>query len=317
MSIQTRHGFWREALALQGTSIPQVAPLVAIMGLLATVMVAAARFWERQFQTEINLNLTPFEMAGAALGILLVFRTNAGYERWWEARKLWGGFVDRSRNFVIDALAYGPSDADWRNQLVRLAAAYPHVVKHTLRGEPLSPAVANLVGQDMAEQIDAAGHRPSFMALKLAELLRQACEHWGMDRFAFLQIDRERALLVDNFGGCERILNTPMPKAYSTKIRHFLLLFLLSLPLTLLHRLHSDWLIPVISMLVAYPLLSLDLLGVELENPFAADNLSHLPLDGLTATIERNVMELLQITPARLPASLPDREDDSPGISHT
>ena len=317
MSMQTRHGFWREALALHGTSIPQVAPLVAVMGLLATGIVAVARLWERQFQTEINLDLTPFELAGAALGILLVFRTNAGYERWWEARKLWGGFVDRSRNFVIDALAYGPSDAQWRNRLVRLAAAYPHVVKHTLRSEPLAPAVTAHVGQDMTDQINAAGHRPSFVAFQLANLLREACERWGMDRFAFLQIDRERALLIDNFGGCERILNTPVPKAYSTKIRHFLLLFLLSLPLTLLHRLHSDWLIPVISMLVAYPLLSLDLLGVELENPFAADNLSHLPLDGLTATIERNVMELLQRTPTRLPTGRFAQEDDSTGSAHT
>jgi putative membrane protein len=311
--MQTRHGFWREALALHGTSIPQVAPLVAIMGLLATAIVGAARLWEQWFQTEINLNLTPFELAGAALGILLVFRTNAGYERWWEARKLWGGFVDRSRNFVIDALAYGPSHAEWRDRLVRLAAAYPHVVKHTLRGEPLSPTVTALVGQEMAEQISAAGHRPSYVALKLAELLREACERWGMNRFAFLQIDRERALLIDNFGGCERILNTPMPKAYSTKIRHFLLLFLLSLPLTLLHRLHSDWLVPLITMSVAYPLLSLDLLGVELENPFALDNLSHLPLDGLTATIERNVLDLLQHAPTGLQSGFLVGEDESSG----
>ncbi len=311
--MQTRHGFWREALALHGTSIPQVAPLVAIMGLLATTIVGAARLWEYWFQTEINLNLTPFELAGAALGILLVFRTNAGYERWWEARKLWGGFVDRSRNFVIDALAYGPSNAEWRDRLVRLAAAYPHVVKHTLRGESLSPAVAALVGQEMAEQISAAGHRPSYVALKLAELLREACERWGMNRFAFLQIDRERALLIDNFGGCERILNTPMPKAYSTKIRHFLLLFLLSLPLTLLHRLHSDWLIPLITMSVAYPLLSLDLLGVELENPFAVDNLSHLPLDGLTATIERNVLDLLQLAPTGWQSGFLVQDDTAPG----
>jgi putative membrane protein len=315
--MQTRHGFWREALALHGTSIPQVAPLVAIMGLLSTAIVGAARLWEHWFQTEINLNLTPFELAGAALGILLVFRTNAGYERWWEARKLWGGFVDRSRNFVIDALAYGPSNAEWRDRLVRLAAAYPHVVKHTLRGEPLSPAVAALVGQEMAEQISAAGHRPSYVALKLAELLREACECWGMNRFAFLQIDRERALLIDNFGGCERILNTPMPKAYSTKIRHFLLLFLLSLPLTLLHRLHSDWLIPLITMSVAYPLLSLDLLGVELENPFAVDNLSHLPLDGLTATIERNVLDLLQLAPKGIQATVLAPGDDTSGSPRT
>ncbi len=125
---------------------------------------------------------------------------------------------------------------------------------------------------------------PSLVALKLAELLRAACDEHGMDRFAFLQLDRKRALLIDNFGGCERILNTPMPRAYSIKIRHFLVMFLLILPITLLHRFDCVWLVPIISMIVAYPLLSLDKLGVELENPFATTNLSHLPLDEIAAT---------------------------------
>ena len=292
MSFQTRQGFWREALAFHGTIAPRVLRLVVVMGLLATAIVGAARLCEWQFQMRFDVDVTPFEFAGAALGILLVFRTNAGYERWWEARKLWGGFVDRSRNFVIGALAYGPSDAQWREQLVRLAAVYPHVVRHTLRGERLSSEVVALVGQQTADQIAAAEHMPSCVARKLADLLREACDRWNMDRFAFLQVDRERALLIDNFGGCERILNTPVPRAYSTKIRHFLLLFLLALPLTLLHRFASDGLVPLITMLVAYPLLSLDMLGVELENPFAAGNLSHLPLNDISTTIERNVLGL-------------------------
>jgi putative membrane protein len=122
-----------------------------------------------------------------------------------------------------------------------------------------------------------------------------------MDRFAFLQVDRERALLIDSYGGCERILNTPMPRAYSIKIRHFIVLFLLTLPLALLHRLDSDWLIPLITMLVAYPVLSLDQLGVELENPFLTRNLSHLPLDGLSATIEENVLGVLKLTQTEAP----------------
>ena len=292
MSFQTRQGFWREALAFHGTIAPRVLRLVVVMGLLATAIVGAARLCEWQFQMRFDVDVTPFEFAGAALGILLVFRTNAGYERWWEARKLWGGFVDRSRNFVIGALAYGPSDARWREQLVQLAAVYPHVVRHTLRGERLSSKVVALVGQETANQIAAAEHMPSCVARKLADLLREACDRWGMDRFAFLQVDRERALLIDNFGGCERILNTPVPRAYSTKIRHFLLLFLLSLPLTLLHRFASDGLVPLITMLIAYPLLSLDMLGVELENPFATGNLSHLPLNDISTTIERNVLGL-------------------------
>jgi len=66
------------------------------------------------------------------------------------------------------------------------------------------------------------------------------------------------------------------------------------LPFSLLHLLDSDWLVPVITMMVAYPLLSLDQIGVELENPFSASNLSHLPLDDITADVERNVLSVLK-----------------------
>jgi putative membrane protein len=81
---------------------------------------------------------------------------------------------------------------------------------------------------------------PSFVALKLASLLRDACDKLKMDKFAFVQIDRERAFLIDNVGACERILKTPLPRLYSIKIRRFILLFLLTLPLALIHRLDGN-----------------------------------------------------------------------------
>jgi putative membrane protein len=155
-----------------------------------------------------------------------------------------------------------------------------------------------LVGPEHADQIATADHMPSYVALKLGDFLREACEKLEMDRFAFMQLDRERALLLDHIGACERILKTPLPQAYSIKIRRFILLFLVTLPFALLHRSNGDWLVPFITMLVAYPLLSLDQIGVELENPFSTSNLSHLPLDDISATIERNLLDVLKVKQA-------------------
>ena len=152
-----------------------------------------------------------------------------------------------------------------------------------------------MVGQENADQVAAADHMPSFVALKLAELLREACDRLEMDRYAFIQVDRERALLIDHIGACERILKTPLPRVVSIKIRRFILMFLLTLPFALLHRVGDYWLVPFITMLVAYPLLSLDQIGVELENPFSTSNLSHLPLDDFSATIERNLLGVLKM----------------------
>jgi ion channel-forming bestrophin family protein len=294
MSYQTRQGFWWEAIALHGSITPHVMPTVLAFGLIAAAIRGVAWLVESLFQLQIALEVTPYEFAGSVLGLLLVLRTNAGYDRWWEARKLWGGIVNQSRNLVISALSYGPTDSEWRTNFVRWAAVFPHVARLSLWGERRSSEVVDLVGADNAEQIAKADHMPSFVALKLSALLQEACERSEMDRFAFIQVDRERALLIDHIGGCERILKTPLTRAHSIMIRRFLLLFLLTLPLVLLHRLDDDWFVPFLTMLVAYPLLSLDQLGIELENPFSTRNLSHLPLDEISATIEGNLLGLLK-----------------------
>jgi ion channel-forming bestrophin family protein len=274
-----------------------VMPNVLIFGLAAGGICGASWLVETLFQVRIALAIAPFEFAGAALGLLLILRTNAGYERWWEARKLWGGIVNQSRNLVIGAVAYGPNNLGWQEKFVRWTAVFPHVARLNLRGELPSSEVANLVGPDDARRVATTEHMPSFVAAMLANLLYEAREKLGMDGFSFIQVDRERALLIDHIGACERIAKTPLPRAYSINIRRFIVIFILMLPFSLLHLLDSDWLIPFIIMLVGYPLLSLDQIGVELENPFSTSNLSHLPLDDISADIERDVLSVLKVMP--------------------
>lgn len=290
-----RHGFWHEAFALQGSITPHVIRHIVAFGFIATVVAGAAWLVEDRCGVQIGLEVAPFEVAGVVLGLLLILRTNAGYDRWWEARTLWGGIVNQSRNVAIGALSYGPADAAWRDRFVRWAAVYPHVVRSSLRRERLGPEVAGLVGAEAAALVERAPHMPSFAALRLAKLLREARASSALDGFAFMQLDRERAQLIDHVGACERILNTPLPRVCSMKIRSFIALFLLMLPFALLYR-TSEWLVPFVTMLVAYPLMALDRIGVELQNPFSTRNVSHLPLDDLCAMIERNLTDLLQAT---------------------
>lgn len=287
-------GFWQQAIALQGSVTPRVMPHVLAFGLIAMAILGLSWLAERYADMRLGLQVAPYEVAGAALSLLLILRTTAGYDRWWEARKLWGGIVNQSRNLVISALSYGPCDPEWRKSIVRWTAVFPHIARCSLRGEPPSPEVAGLVGDVEEARIAAAGHMPSYVALRIGELLAEACTRHDMDRFAFLQIDKERALLIDHIGACERILKTPLPLAYAIKIRRFILLYLMTLPFALLHRLDADWLVPVMTMLVAYPLLSLDRIGSELQNPFSRANLSHLPIGEISANIERNLMGLLK-----------------------
>lgn len=311
------YGFWSEAVAIAGSATPRVLPGVLGFGLLAAGLCLVATAAERHLGVRLEFEVAPYEFAGVALGLLLVLRTNAGYERWWEARKLWGGIVNQCRNLALSALAYGPADPAWRERFVRWVAAFPHAARVSLRGQPPPPEVTALVGAAAADKLATAAHLPSFVARTLAELLREA-ERRGMDRFAFLQIDRERALLIDHVGACERILKTPLPLAYAIKVRRFILLFLIALPFALLHRIQADWLVPIVTMMVAYPLLSLDRIGAELQNPFEVDRLSHLPLDDIAATIERNVLGYLKddVSGLDILTAEADQSHDRPDSAH-
>ena len=278
--------FWGEVFALRGSITPVVLPRVAIFGVLAALFYAA-----HVLLIPDCFAVAPFEAAGAVLGLLLVMRSNAGYERWWEARKLWGGIANASRNLAIIATTQGPDDAEWRGKIVRWTAVFPHVARASLRGERTVTEVAALIGAEQASHVADSHHMPTYVAMKIGECLREAVERLGLDRLVAIQIDSERATLIESIGGCERILKTPLPKLNSIKIRRFIFLFLATVPLAEVHKV--GWLTPFITMLVAYPILSLDQSGVELQHPFSTRHLSHLPLDEITRGIETNLLALL------------------------
>jgi putative membrane protein len=106
-----------------------------------------------------------------------------------------------------------------------------------------------------------------------------------------MEIDRERAALIDHVGACERILRTPAPRAHSIKLRRFILLYLIAVPLALAST--SPTLMISATALVSYPLLAIDQIAYELENPFAVTRESHLPLDLICETIEKDLLALI------------------------
>ena len=301
------YSFWLGALVVRGSVTPRILPDVLGFGALAFLTVVFTRLAVDRYGVNLAVPVGPFEAAGAVLGLLLVLRFNAGYDRWWEARKLWGGIVNQSRNLAIAALSYGPENIHWRVTFVRWAATMPHVIRRSLRGEHRLPEIERLLDPETAARIAAADHMPDIVARELGRLL-QLAKLGGMDKFAFLEAERQRSLLIDYLGGCERILKTPLSRSSVVLVRRFILLFLATLPFALLNDLEDRetslwiysgttnprvWLVPLFVMMMAYPLLALDRLGRELQNPFLVSHLDHLPLDEMCTTIERNLLELL------------------------
>ena len=297
--------FWVEVFGVQGSAMPLILLRVLVFGAFA-LLITALHHGTDTDRFNLHVGVGPHEVAGAALGLLLVLRTNAGYERWWEGRKLWGGIVNQSRNLAINALSYGPADPAWREQVVRWAAAFPHAVRLNLRDQRQSTSMVALLGREAAERAFAAHHIPNAISMHLGSLLREAYERMGMSQLAFTRAEEQRATLIDHLGACERIRSSPLPLAYRIEIRRFILLFLLTLPFALLEE--AEWLTPLATMLVAAPILALDKIGTELQFPFASTSLNHLPLDQLCLKIETDLLAMLDAGDALPPAS-PDRLD--------
>jgi putative membrane protein len=280
--------FWRDLMRLSGTAGRLIWGRVLVFGGMAWLV-----WWiENATEKSIAVDLTPFEVAGAALSLLLVLRTNAGYDRWWEARKLWGGIVNQCRDLAVVSLANGPEDRRWREEIVRWTAAFAHAARRSLRGERDVQELAALLGPEEAARVATAAHMPSYISARIATQLACALKQEQMSGFAFQQADRDRALLLDHVGGCERISKTPLPLAYAVKIRQFIFLFLLALPFALITRV--GWLTPLVATLAAYPILALDEIGAELQRPFSTASLNHLPLDEICATIEGDLLAQLE-----------------------
>ena len=286
--------FWIEAFSWRGAVSRRVLPTTLAFSAFATVIYLLNYYLSNYHHEEINLTVEvgPHEVAGALLGLLLVMRTSAGYDRWWDARKLWGGIITESRNLVLTALAHGPSEGSWRESIVHWTIAFAYATKARLRGGREVPELRPLLAEDQVKWVRAAENVPLRIALKISQLLREGCEI-GMDRFAFLQAERERSGLIAHLGGCERIRNTPLATLYSITIRSFIVLFLFSLPFALLHKFEAEWLAPLTTTVVAWAVLSLDQIGVELQQPFSMCSLNHLKLEEFCHTIEKNLLELL------------------------
>jgi len=301
------YSFWVGALTIRGSALPRVLFDIVKFGALAFLIVLIATVAKAKFDVILAIPFSVLSAAGAVLGLLLVLRTNAGYDRWWEARKLWGGIVNQSRNLGVIASSYGPPSGEWRNQFIRWTAVMPHVIRCSLRDDTTLTEISRLVGRANAKRVSEASHMPTFVATIMAQMLSEGRRE-GMSRYAFLQAEQQRSMIIDYLGGCERIRNTPLARASAIQVRQFILMFLVALPFALMGEFadsatfdvggldfnHGIYLIPLFVMLLALPMLSLDRIGMELQNPFDTRRIDHLPLDAICHTIERNLMEVLK-----------------------
>jgi putative membrane protein len=276
----------RQILAFRGTVTPKIVWRVLFMIVWAVGVVLLHRHVR-----QIEVPATVHALIGVALGLLLVFRTNASYERYWEGRKAWERIMNDTRNVVRTARGLLSDQPALLEPLVRWAVTYPYSCMHALRNERgLGPGATQLSAKEVADTL-AAENVPLEVAARISRLLAEQRPPGTFAERAVVAIDTILRSLVEALGTCERIRTTPIPFAYVVHLRRALFLYLLTLPFALVDP--FGWSTIVYTTLISYILLGIDEIGVEIENPFGTDP-NDLPLEELCATIERELTSFVK-----------------------
>jgi len=238
-------------------------------------------------------NLTVMHsILGFAIGLLLVFRTNSAYDRWWEGRKLWGQLVNVSRNAVVKVVAWLPpqAEAEARERLAGLVARFAVELKDHLQRDATRLALDEALHPELAA-IDRNRHVPSRLVLLMQAELAGLLSRGAITGQQMLALSNDITAFLDICGACERIKNTPIPYSYSSFIKKFIVVYTLTLPAALVFSL-GHLAIPVV-VFIFYVLASLELIAEDIEDPFGTDT-NDLPLERLATQIGRNVKDLLE-----------------------
>ncbi len=239
----------------------------------------------------LDIPATVHGLVGVALGLLLVFRTNASYDRFWEGRKQWGAIVNESRNLARAASIHLSREPALLSGVVRWNVAWVYATMHHLRGQrEIGPSASALPAGEV-EEVLAAQHVPLEIATRISALLVEARRRGILSDYLQVSLDHNVQLLVDYLGACERIRRTPLPFAYVVHLRRALILYFLTLPFALLAP--FGWLSLLGVLLVAFVFFGIEEIGVEIEDPFGQDD-NDLPLEQICGTIEGNLLALLE-----------------------
>lgn len=260
-----------------------LAPSMLSMAALTAGLVYMQRnVWHWDYAGTISIH----SLLGFVISLMLVFRTNTAYDRWWEGRKLWGGFVNHGRSFSTKLSAFVGAEESARARA--LLTNYFFACKDHLRKEMSTKGWVQVPGSPL-DKYTGAGHIPNAL---LADLVKEVV---GMNKrglitdIQMLMLNDELRSFAENYGACERIRNTPIPYSYSMFIKKIIFLYTITIPIAVMTE-YGYWTVGIVSC-VFYAFASLELLAEEIEDPFGHDA-NDLPTDEIATKLKSNVKEI-------------------------
>jgi ion channel-forming bestrophin family protein len=250
---------------------------------------------------DISFSTVPLSILGVALAILLGFRNNSAYDRWWEARRIWGSLVNDSRTLARQVLTFfisksdsgtteSKSFSDFRKEIIYRQIAFVYAVKNHLRKQDIVSEIENFLPPGEAEFYRNRKNVPNLILQKQSMVLQEAVKQGFIEDFRHMQMDTRINSLSDAVGGCERIKNTVFPRQYSYYTTIFTWIFILGLPFGLVKEM--GWLTIPACFFLGFIFMVLEGIGYSVENPFE-NTINDIPMTALCRTIEINLKEQL------------------------
>lgn len=269
--------------ATRGSVILKVLPhVLGVAGFSLTALLA-----DRAGLPLAHASVAPFAVFGVALSLFLGFRNNAAYDRWWEARRLWGQLIADLRALGRETDLF-LADPARRERVLRLALAFIHLHRANLR------KVSDDTAKTWVPNLPGGPHPPCAALDAIAAELSRAAKDGALDGFGQRALAQRLGAITLAQAGCERIANTPLPYVYSLLVFRTTWLYCLLLPFGLIDT--AGWLTPVFAGVVAYVFFGLAEVTEELGHPFGPTT-NGLALDAMCRTVEISLAPHLGLTP--------------------
>ncbi|MEA5480368.1 bestrophin family ion channel [Pseudanabaena galeata UHCC 0370] len=290
--MKKKDNWFHIALRWKGSVVPEVLPRSLLCGLFGVVV-----YLLHILKLRVSLPIFGSIIPNIVLGLLLVFRTNTAYERFWEGRKAWGTLVNTVRNLsrqILVAISeHHPRDRQAKVAAVKLLPAFAIALKLHLRSEPINAELEANLSSEQFHRLKTMNHPPLEIAFWISGYLQKQAQQNKLDRYQLSDMIRLLHQMVDVTGICERILRTPIPLAYSIHLKQLLMIYSLSLPFQMVDQL--EWMTGPIVALISFTLLGIEEIGIQIEDPFGHDA-NDLPLDNICNNMMQNIEDLLLVS---------------------
>lgn len=229
---------------------------------------------------------------GTALAFFIGFNNNQAYDRWWEARKIWGELVNDSRSWARQIWYYTGQDSFNEHRkatMIKRHIAFLHTLRDFLRNVPLESYVNYINEEDKNAILNQSNKHSALLNLQTRDL-EELYEEGIIDGFRFTELSGLLTRFSDEMGKSERIKNTVFPTTYGFYTYFFIWIFIITVTIVTEEHL-GIWSI-VVGVLIGYVFLTSHKIGKSLINPFE-DIPSGVPINQITRTIEINLLELI------------------------